>query len=161
MKPTDNPMANSTNLYGSNQAQIVCVLRISQYGDQRSLDLRRVVRYQNAMRKVVGLLILLLFVGHHGVSASNFSLPNFMERSVEQALDTSGETHLRALQRCCDGNDDLNTSGRTASCSSADCSFTNASFDLVFIAQQHIPSFEVLHSANAAFRHALFRPPIA
>lgn len=111
------------------------------------------------MRKVICLLLLLLFVGHHGVSASNFSVPNLMDPDVEQALDMGDQTFVRALQKCCGGEDKQTTTSRTAACSS-DCSFTNASFDVVFKSDQQIPAVEVQRTANAAFRHALFRPPI-
>lgn len=137
-----------------------CRQRISQDGEQRGLDLQRIFRYQRLMRKVICFLVLLLFVGHHGVSASNFSSPGFMNPDIEQTFDSGDQTFVRALQKCCGGDDLQNTSGRTAPCSS-DCSFTTASFDLVFKSHQRVPAFEVQRSAIATFRHTLFRPPIA
>lgn len=121
------------------------------------------------MRKVICFLLLLLFVGTHGLSGSNIAFANIAsEDPQDAALSIDQDVSIVAgsgaivttRQKCCGGDDAVKTSSSNAPCSS-DCSFTNTAFDPEFNFGGTIPSYQPATSLNAAFRHALFRPPIA
>lgn len=120
------------------------------------------------MRKLICFLLLLLFIGTHGLPVSDMASANAIPAEAQELVATndwdvsnpgSDGTVLTARQKCCAGDDAIKTTNSNAPCSS-DCSFTGAAFDLEFTFGGTIPSFEPEISLNAAFRHALFRPPI-
>ncbi|WP_306261455.1 hypothetical protein [Pararhizobium sp. IMCC21322] len=120
------------------------------------------------MRKLICFLLLLLFVGTHGLPDSGTAFANLTFQDAQDAVaDTNQDVSIvagsgaivTARQKCCDEDDALKTSHSNAPCSS-DCSFTNAAFNPEFLFGGTIPSYEPATSLNAAFRHALFRPPI-
>lgn len=121
------------------------------------------------MRKLICFLLLLLFVGTHGLPDSRIAFANLTsQQSQESVADTDQDVSIglgsgaimTARQKCCGQDDALKTSNSNAPCSS-DCSFTSAAFNPEFLFGGTIPSYEPATSLNAAFRHALFRPPIA
>lgn len=121
------------------------------------------------MRKLICFLLLLLFVGTHGLPDSgtvfaNLTFQEFPETVADTNRDVSvvagSGAIVTARQKCCGEDDAAKTSNSNAPCSS-DCSFTNAAFNPEFLFGGAIPSYEPATSLNAAFRHALFRPPIA
>lgn len=121
------------------------------------------------MRKLICFLLLLLFVGTHGLPDSRTAFANLISQELQDPItDTDQDVSIvagsgaivSARQKCCGEDDVVKTSNSNAPCS-YDCSFTNAAFNPEFLFGGTIPSYEPATSLNAAFRHALFRPPIA
>jgi len=121
------------------------------------------------MRKLICFLLLLLFVGTHGLPDSGTAFANLTSQDIQETIaDTDQDVSIvsgsgaivTARQKCCGEDDAVKTSNSNAPCSS-DCSFTNAAFNPEFLFGGTIPSYEPATSLNAAFRHAHFRPPIA
>lgn len=118
------------------------------------------------MRNLICLLLLLLFVGTHIVPGKAVAFGNRAIEEADSVSFLSGFTGidtgyvLTERQKCCGGDDAVSTSSGNAPCSS-DCSFMNSVFEPVFNFGTGAPSHEPDFSLNAAFRHALFRPPIA
>ncbi len=121
------------------------------------------------MRNLICFLLLLLFVGTHGLPDSRTVFANLTSPILQQTIADTGQdvsivgssgAIVTARQKCCGEDDAVKTSNSNAPCSS-DCSFTNAAFNPEFLFGGTIPSYEPATSLNAAFRHALFRPPIA
>lgn len=121
------------------------------------------------MRRLICFLLLLLFVGTHGLPDSGTAFANLISPELQETIaDTDQDVSVvagsgafvTARQKCCGEDDAVKTSNSNTPCSS-DCSFTNAAFNPEFLFGGIIPSYEPATNFNAAFRHALFRPPIA